>query len=230
MWVIDVRPGPRILLMSAEIKALLPFRIIGYVEICVLKKAMNKWAKPKIRNKEKQKEKKNKRKRKRKNNFRAKNIITEFLKNKSEIKSPKSYFLDNHKSGKLSEHLFKGEMATEPKEKNNTVTSLDRDCHRRLLSRFSWFLTNVLSWEAWGGEHSLWELIKPTGSALMTWTVHWQEAQANAVAPSPPLCVGRRDLPSRRNKGRTWDLLGVRPLEWWAIRFCSTTPSDYSWS
>lgn len=113
MWVIDVRPGPRILLMSAEIKALLPFRFIGYVEICVLKKAMNKWAKPKIRNKEKQKERKNKRKRKRKNNFRAKNI-SKLLKNKSEIKSPKICFLDNQESGKLSEHLFKREMATEP--------------------------------------------------------------------------------------------------------------------
>lgn len=181
--------------------------------------------------------KKEKNKRKRENNFRVKNIITEFLKNKSEIKSPKICFLDNQESGKLSEHLFKGEMATEPTREEHHCNfprqGLPQTPALPVLlfpDQSSGVGTNVLSWEAWRGEHGLWGLLKPSGSALMTWIVHWQEAQANAMAPSPPPCVGRRDLPSRRNKGRTWDLLGVRPPEWWAICFCSTTASDFRWS
>jgi hypothetical protein len=58
------------------------------------------------------------------------------LKDKPEIKSPKTHFLNNTKSGFISEYLFKGETIIDPtrkgKKKNSNIQV--RDCYRTLAA------------------------------------------------------------------------------------------------
>jgi hypothetical protein len=48
------------------------------------------------------------------------------LKDKPEIKSPKTHFLNNTKSGFISEYLFKGETIIDPTRKGKKKTVISK--------------------------------------------------------------------------------------------------------